>query len=136
VPRQAPPCIRTIGVVDRSLTSTVERSKYQSHVNKVTGWNRSSLQYRPEGRDEAALPELLRYWAALKSRWGVPILHDVLKAKEPRASSLITNAPSAYREGGLSLRCKRRRKLPAVARVSLSAPKDPMNAGRVDGLHP
>lgn len=48
---------------------------------RLTGWNRSSLQYRSEGRDDTALRERLRHWAALKPRWGAPILHDVLKTE-------------------------------------------------------
>ena len=43
---------------------------------RLTGWNRSSLQYRPEGREDAALRERLRYWAACKPRWDAPILHS------------------------------------------------------------
>src|SRR5262245_3816710 len=48
---------------------------------QLSGWNRSSLHYRPEGRGDAALRERLRSWAARKPRWGAPILHDVLKAE-------------------------------------------------------
>ena len=50
-------------------------------VCRLTGWNRSSLQYQPQGRDDTALRGRLRHWAALKPRWGAPILHDVLKAE-------------------------------------------------------
>jgi len=48
---------------------------------RITGWNRSSLQYQCSGRDDGALRERLRHWAALKPRWGAPILHDLLKAE-------------------------------------------------------
>ena len=34
-----------------------------------------------QGRDDTALRERLRHWAALKPRWGAPILHDVLQAE-------------------------------------------------------
>ena len=100
---------------------------------RLTGWNRSSLQYRPEGRDDAALRERLRYWAALKPRWGAPILHDVLKAE-----GLVINhkrTERLYREEGLSLRRKRRRKLPAMARVSLSVPQGPNERWSMDFIH-
>jgi putative transposase len=100
---------------------------------RLTGWNRSSLQYRPEGRDDGALRERLRYWAALKPRWGAPILHDVLKAE-----GLVINhkrTERLYREEGLSLRRKRRRKLPAVTRVSLSVPQGPNERWSMDFIH-
>ena len=90
---------------------------------RLTGWNRSSLQYRPAAPDDAALRERLRYWAACKPRWGAPILHDELKAE-----GLVINhkrTERLYCEEGLSLRRKRRRKLPAVARVPLSVPQEP-----------
>ena len=77
-------------------------------VCRLTGWNRSSLQYQPQGRDETALRGRLRHWAALKPRWGAPILHDVLKAK-----GLVINHKRTgriYREEGLSLRRKCRKK--------------------------
>jgi hypothetical protein len=67
-------------------------------VCRLTGWNRSSLQYQPQGRDDTALRERLRHWAALKPRWGAPILHDVLKAE-----GLVINhkrTERIYREEG------------------------------------
>jgi putative transposase len=100
---------------------------------RLTGWNRSSLQYRPEGRDDGVLRERLRYWASLKPRWGAPILHDVLKAE-----GLVINhkrTERLYREEGLSLRRKRRRKLPAVARVALSVPQGPNERWSMDFIH-
>jgi putative transposase len=100
---------------------------------RLTGWNRSSLQYQPEGRDDATLRERLHYWAALKPRWGAPILHDVLKAE-----GLVINhkrTERLYREEGLSLRRKRRRKLPAVARVPLSVPQGPNERWSMDFIH-
>src|SRR6185295_2728855 len=82
----------------------------QRRVCRITGWNRSSLQYQSAPRDDGALRERLRHWAALKPRWGAPILHDVLKAE-----GLVQNhkrTERLYREEGLSLRRKLRRKLP------------------------
>ena len=90
---------------------------------RLTGWNRSSLQYQPQGRDDTALRGRLRHWAALKPRWGAPILHDVLKGE-----GLVINhkrTERIYREEGLSLRRKRRKKLPALARVRIPQPERP-----------
>lgn len=89
----------------------------QRRVCRLTGWNRSSLRYASSARDDSALRTRLRHWAALKPRWGSPILHDILKSE-----GLVKNhkrTERLYREEGLSLRRKLRRKLPAAARVPL-----------------
>lgn len=100
----------------------------QRRLCRITGWNRSSLQYQIQKADDSALRERLRHWAALKPRWGSPILHDVLKAE-----GLVKNhkrTERIYREEGLSLRRKHRKKLPAIARVPYCPrPMLPINAG-------
>jgi putative transposase len=76
----------------------------QRRFCRLTGWNRSTLQHQPTRRDVSALRQRLRHWAALKPRWGSPILHDVLKAE-----GLVQNhkrTERLYREEGLSLRPK------------------------------
>jgi putative transposase len=105
----------------------------QRRFCRLTGWNRSSLQHQPVARDDSALRERLRHWAALKPRWGSPILHDVLKAE-----GLVQNhkrTERLYREEGLSLRRKRRRKLPAIARVPLPQPSAPNQRWSMDFIH-
>ena len=60
-------------------------------------------------------------------------MHDVLKAE-----GLVINhkrTERLYREEGLSLRRKRCRKLPAVARVPLSAPQGPDERWSMDFIH-
>ena len=102
-------------------------------VCRLTGWNRSSLQYQPQGREDTALRERLRHWAALKPRWGAPILHDVLKAE-----GLVINhkrTERIYGEEGLSLRRKLRRKLPRLARVPLLMPTAPDQRWSMDFIH-
>lgn len=102
-------------------------------VCRLTGWNRSSLQYQPQGRDDTALRGRLRHWAALKPRWGAPILHDILKAE-----GLVINHKRTgriYREEGLSLRRKCRKKLPAVARVPIPQPERPNERWSMDFIH-
>lgn len=100
---------------------------------RLTGWNRSSLQYRSSGRDDTALRERMRYWAALKPRWGSPILHDVLKSE-----GLLINhkrTERLYLEERLSLRRKHRKKLPAVARVPLPQADAPNQRWAMDFIH-
>jgi Integrase core domain len=102
-------------------------------VCRLTGWNRSSLQYQPEGLDDTALRERLRHWAALKPRSGAPILHDVLKAE-----GLVINHKRTERasgEEGLSLRRKRRKKLPGLARVPIPQPERPNERWSMDFIH-
>jgi putative transposase len=105
----------------------------QRRACRLTGWNRSSLQYQTQDGDDSALRERLRHWAALKPRWGSPILHDVLKAE-----GLVINhkrTERLYREEGLSLRRKRRRKLPAIARVPLPHADAPNHRWSCDFIH-
>jgi putative transposase len=100
---------------------------------RITGWNRSSLQYQSQGRDDSPVRERLRHWAALKPRWGSPILHDLLKAE-----GLVINhkrTERIYREEGLSLRRKGRRKLPAIARVPLPQATAPNQRWSMDFIH-
>jgi putative transposase len=105
----------------------------QRRVCRITGWNRSSLQYQVQQRDDAAVRERLRHWAALKPRWGSPILHDLLKAE-----GLVINhkrTERIYREEGLSLRRKTRRKLPAIVRVPLPQATAPNERWSMDFIH-
>jgi len=105
----------------------------QRRLSQLTGWNRSTLQYQGRERSDTALRERMRHWAALKPRWGSPILHDVL-----RAEGLVVNhkrTERVYREEGLSLRRKRRKKLPAVARVPLPQAAGPNQRWSMDFIH-
>jgi putative transposase len=102
-------------------------------ICRLTGWNRSSLQYQHLPSRDVALRHRLRHWAALKPRWGAPILHDVLKSE-----GLVINhkrTERIYREEGLSLRRKHRKKLPAVARVPLAAAERPNQRWSMDFIH-
>ena len=131
--RRGPDTSKAQSATHRHERSPLSLWALRSPLCRLTGWNRSSLQYRPEGRDDATLRERLRYWASLKPRWGAPILPDVLKAE-----GLVINhrrTERLYREEGLSLRRKRRRKLPAVARVSLSVPQGPNERWSMDFIH-
>jgi putative transposase len=105
----------------------------QRRVCRLTGWNRSSLQYQSHDGDDSALRERLRHWAALKPRWGSPILHDVLKAEGMVINHKRTER--LYREEGLSLRRKLRRKLPAIARIPLPKASAPNDRWSMDFIH-
>jgi putative transposase len=74
----------------------------------------------------------LRHWA-LKPRRGAPLLPDVLKAE-----GLVINhkrTERVYREEGLSLRRKRRKKLPALTRVPIPQPERPNEHWSMDFIN-
>lgn len=105
----------------------------QRRVCRATGWNRSSLQYRPMGRGDEALRRRLCELAAEYPRWGSPMLHDVL-----RAEGLVLNhkrTERIYREEGLTVRRRRRRKLPKALRVPLAPAERPNQRWSMDFIH-
>ena len=80
----------------------------QRRTCRLTGWNRSSLQYQPQPPTDAPVRNRLKELAAQHPRWGCPMLHDVLRAK----GSVINHKHTErlYREEQLSLRRKFRKK--------------------------
>ena len=105
----------------------------QRRVCRLTGWNRSSLQYQSRQANDSALRERLRHWATLKPRWGSPILRDVLKAEGMVVNHKRTERN--YRDEGLSLRRKLHRKLPAIAHVPLPLATAPNQRRSMDFIH-
>lgn len=105
----------------------------QRRTCRLAGWNRSSLQYQPQVRQDAPLRQRLKELAASHPRWGCPLLHDVLHAE-----GLVQNhkrTERIYREEQLSLRRKHRKKLPAAARVPLPAASHPNERWSMDFIH-
>lgn len=105
----------------------------QRRTCRLTGWNRSSLQYQPKPKPDEPLRQRLKELAAQHPRWGCPLLHDVLQAE-----GLVRNhkrTERLYREEQLSLRRKHRKKLPAAARVPLPAATRPNERWSMDFIH-
>ena len=76
---------------------------------RLTGFSRSALWRPCQGRDDQALRSRLRSLAASYPRYGCPTLHAMLKRE-----GLVINAKRTlrlYREEGLQVRGRRRRKL-------------------------
>jgi putative transposase len=76
---------------------------------RVVGFSRSAAWTPLKGRDDAALRSRLRALAERYPRYGYPTLHDML-----RAEGLVRNPKRTYRiyrEEGLQVRTKRRKKL-------------------------
>jgi len=76
---------------------------------RVVGMSRSVAQYRLQGRNDTQLRARLKTLAERYPRYGYPTLHDMLKAEgrviNPKRTYRI------YREEGLQVRTKRRKKL-------------------------
>ena len=53
----------------------------QRRTCRLTGWNRSSLQYQPQPKNDTTERNRLKELAAEHPRWGCPMLHDVLRAE-------------------------------------------------------
>jgi putative transposase len=105
----------------------------QRRTCRLTGWNRSSLQYHPVPKRDEPLRLRLRALAAQHPRWGCPMLHALLRA----VGSVLNHKRTErlYREEQLSLRRKPRRKLPAAARVPLPAATRPNERWSMDFIH-
>jgi putative transposase len=84
------------------------------------GLPRASYDYKPVVKNDDELREKIRELAHQRKRFGCPRIHLLL-----RREGLVINhkrTERIYREEGLSLRKKKRRKTAAVARVILPAP--------------
>ncbi len=95
----------------------------------VNVW-RSTRQYQPRRRDDPALRERLRALAEQRRRFGCPRLHVLLKREGWVVNHKRTER--IYREEGLSLRLKRRRKRGAWLRVPMPSPTRPNQCWSMD----
>lgn len=82
--------------------------------------SRSRWQYHSRRGDDALVRQRLRDLAAAKPRWGYQQLHVVLRREGHRVNH--KKVLRLYREAGLAVGCRRRRKQVATARVPLPTP--------------
>lgn len=104
----------------RAVEHLKDRRFSERRACRLVGLSRSVAWYRLKGRDDAALREQLKGLAEQYPRYGYPTLHDML-----RAAGHVTNHKRTYRiyrEQGLQVRTKRRRKL-IRPRVPMSVPE-------------
>lgn len=87
---------------------------------RLVALSRSRWQYRSIRGDDASVRARLRELAAAKPRWGYQQLHVLLR----REGHVINHKKvlRLYREEGLAVARRRRRKLVAIARVPLPKP--------------
>lgn len=87
---------------------------------RVIGLSRSRWHYRPRREDDVGVRTRLRELAARKPRWGYQQLHVLL-----RREGYVINHKKVlrlYREEGLAVARRRRKKHVAIARVPLPKP--------------
>ncbi len=100
----------------------------ERHACGLIGMHRGSWRYRPRERDDAALRTRLRELAGERPRFGYRRLHIFLgrertESGEPRWRVNHKRVYRLYREEGLAMRCRRRKRFRAAARVPLALPK-------------
>ena len=96
----------------------------------LVGLPRASYDYKPVVRHDDDLREKIRELAHQRKRFGCPRIHLLL-----RREGLVINhkrTERIYREEGLSLRKRKRRKTAAMARVTLPAPESPNERWSMD----
>jgi putative transposase len=96
----------------------------------LTGISSSVYRYVPKPSNDDALRQRLRELATQRKRFGSPMLHLMLKRE-----GLVINhkrTERLYREEGLALRKKRRRKGAAGVRIMLQAPTRPNERWSMD----
>jgi putative transposase len=92
--------------------------------------HRSTHRYRPRPDGDGELKERLLALAEAKPRWEMPLLHAVA-----RREGLVINhkrTERVYRELGLSLRLRRRKKRPSHLRVLMPRPAGPNERWSID----
>jgi putative transposase len=101
---------------------------------KVMSVARSNQRYVPEVCTDDALRDRIRELAVRKVRWGCPIIHAVCKRE-----GLVVNHKRTerlyYRELGLSLRKRRKKKRPSHLRIVMPPPSRPNERWSMDFVH-
>jgi putative transposase len=99
---------------------------------QVAGVCRSTYRYRSHARDQSALRVRLRDLAAVRVRYGYRRLHILLR----REGWMINHKRvyRLYREEGLSIRIKRRRKRVSLPRVLPAPARKPQERWSIDFL--
>ena len=112
----------------------------ERHACGLIGMHRGSWRYRPRERDDAALRTRLRELAGERPRFGYRRLHILLgrektKSGEPRWRMNHKRVYRLYREEGLAMRRRKRKRFRAEARVPLALPKTENEVWTMDYTH-
>ena len=93
----------------------------ERHACGLIGMHRGSWRYRPRERDQAALRARLRELGAQRVRFGYRRLHVLLRREGWAVNH--KRVYRLYREEGLAMRRRKRKRFRAAARVPLALPK-------------
>lgn len=112
----------------------------ERHACGLIGMHRGSWRYRPRERDEAALRTRLRELAGERPRFGYRRLWVFLRRErtengEPRWLVNHKRVYRLYREEGLAMRRRKRKRFRAEARVPLALPKTANEVWTMDYTH-
>ena len=112
----------------------------ERHACGLIGMHRGSWRYRPRERDDAALRTRLRELAGERPRFGYRRLHILLgrektESGEPRWLVNHKRVYRLYREEGLAMRRRKRKRFRAEARVPLALPKTANEVWTMDYTH-
>jgi putative transposase len=99
---------------------------------RLAGVARSSYRYRSQATDQTALRLRLRDLAATRVRYGYRRLHVLLRREGWRVNH--KRVYRLYREEGLGIRVKRRKKLASAARVQPAPATKPLERWSLDFL--
>ena len=94
---------------------------------KLMGMSPSTLRYRPCGDGNVALRKRLRELAGQHRRHGYRMLHSRLRIDGWTIN--VKRTYRVYREEGLMVRKRRRKKLPVPERQPLVRPRNPTRCG-------
>ena len=112
----------------------------ERHACGLIGMHRGSWRYRPRERDDAALRTRLRELAGERPRFGYRRLHIFLgrektESGKPRWRVNHKRVYRLYREEGLAMRRRKRKRFRAEARVPLALPKTTNEVWTMDYTH-
>lgn len=97
------------------------------------GLNRSTLQYKPRGKNDEPLKQAIRTIVQQRRRFGQDRVYRILRRNGwPDNHKRVSRV---YIEDGLSLRLKRRQKRAASLRVPMPAATGPNQAWTMDFVH-
>jgi putative transposase len=112
----------------------------ERHACGLMGMHRESCRYRQRRRNDATLRARLRELAAERPRFGYRRLYIFLRRErtesgEPRWPVNHKRVYRLYREEGLAMRCRKRKRFRAEARVPLVLPRAADEVWTMDYTH-
>jgi putative transposase len=120
-------------VVTHLLAAYARDAVSARRVCRLVGLSRSRWHYRTRRGDDGELRERLRQLAAQRPRWGYQQLHILLQ----RDGRVVNHKKvlRLYREEGLAVQRRRRRKRVALQRVPLPVPSRRTERWSMDFIH-